>query len=334
MNSRLSNFSGLVALLLAVVIWGASFPIIQAGLGSTPVDAFLLMRFVVASLGIVPLLLWKGLHRRAWRRPGGWILAGLLYGSLALQTEGLRLSTPGRVAFLTSLSVVIVPAVDALLRRRRPQVGTVVAVCLAAIGAAIIYLKSLNHFTPGDTYSVLCAIGFAGYLLVAERVVRPTEIVDLTAIQLIGVTALAAIVCALNGSIARVHVTPGLLASATFAGLFATVVAFGSLLYAQTRIAAVPTALGLSLEPVVAGAISVGFGSDSLGWPLLVGGAMLFGAAIIGQLTEAHGLPPGAPQKPEHHRPGVPDSGRNVISTIASLRTDSRSRRRRRSDQG
>ena len=326
---KFSNFSGLVALLLAVVIWGASFPIIQAGLGSTPVDAFLLIRFLVASLGIIPLILWKGLHRPAWTRPGGWILAGLLYGSLTLQTEGLRLSTPGRVAFLTSLSVVIVPAIDALLRRRRPKAGTFLAVCLATIGAGIIYLKSLNHFTPGDTYSVMCAIGFAGYLLVAERVVRTTEIVNLTAIQLIGVTALAAIVCGLNGSITRVHATPELLESAIFAGLLATVVAFGGQLYAQTRIAAVPTALVLSLEPVIAGGISVGFGRDSFGWPLLVGGAMLFGAAIIGQLTEAHWLPPEAPQKPEHHRPGVPGSGRNVISTTASLRTDSRSRRRR-----
>lgn len=296
---RLSHYSGLVALLLAVAIWGASFTVIQAGLGSTPVDAFLFLRFLVASLGMVPLLLWKGLDRRAWRRPGGWILAGLLYGSLALQTEGLRLSTPGRVAFLTSLSVVIVPAIDALLRRRRPNAETVVAVCLAAIGAGIIYLKSLNHFTPGDTYSVLCAIGFAAYILVAERVVRATEIVNLTAIQLIGVTSLAAIVGGLNGSITRIHATPALLAAAAFAGLLATVVAFGGQLYAQARIAAVPTALVLSLEPVIAGAISVGVGRDSLGWPLLVGGAMLFGAALIGQLTEAQWLPPGAPQNPD-----------------------------------
>lgn len=285
MRSRFSNSSGLAALLLAVVIWGASFPIIQAGLGSTPVDAFLLMRFLVASLGMIPLLLWKGLDRRAWRKPGGWVLAGLLYGSLALQTEGLRLSTPGRVAFLTSLSVVIVPALDVLIRRRRPNAGTCAAVGLAAIGAGIIYLNSLDHFTPGDTYSVMCAIGFAGYLLLAERVVRTTEIVSLTAIQLIGVTALAAVVGGLNGSIARIHATTGLLASAIFAGLLATVIAFGSQLYAQTRIAAVPTALVLSLEPVIAGAISVVVGSDSLGWPLLVGGAMLFGAALIGQLA-------------------------------------------------
>ncbi|MGH2718608.1 MAG: DMT family transporter [Actinomycetota bacterium] len=289
---RLAHFSGLGALLLAVAIWGASFPIIQAGLGSTPVAAFLLLRFLVASLAIIPLIVWKGFDRRAWRRPGGWILAGLLFASLALQTEGLRLSTPGQAAFLTSLSVVIVPAVDALLRRRRPKAGTLVAVCLAAAGAGAIYLKSLNHFTRGDTFSVMCAIGFAGYLLVAERVVRTTEIVNLTAIQLAGVTALAALFCGLNGSITRVHATPALLASAVFAGLFATLVAFGGQLYAQARIAAVPTALVLSLEPVIAGAISVAVGRDRLGWPLLVGGALLLGAAILGQLTEARSAPP------------------------------------------
>lgn len=290
---RSSTSSGLVALLLAVAIWGASFPVIQAGLGSTPVEAFLLLRFLVASLAIIPVLAWKGLHRETWRRPGGWILAGLLFGSLALQTEGLRLSTPGRAAFLTSLSVVIVPAVDGLLRRRRPKAGTVVAVCLAAVGAGTIYLKSLNHFALGDMFSVLCAIGFAGYLLVAERVVRATEIVNLAAVQLLGVTALAAVVCGLNGSIGRVHATPGLLAAATYAGLLATVVAFGGQLYAQTRMAAVPTALVLSLEPVIAGAISVGVGSEALGWPLLVGGAMLLGATVIGQLTEAQSAPAG-----------------------------------------
>jgi len=306
---RYPNFSGLLALLVAVGIWGASFPVIQAGLGSNPVDVFLLIRFLVASFGIVPLIMWRGIDRRAWSKPGGWILAGLLYGSLALQTEGLRLSTPGRVAFLTSLSVVIVPAIDAGLRRRRPQAGTLTAVCLAAAGAGVIYLRSLNHFTPGDTYSVLCAFGFAAYVLVAERAVRASEIVNLTAVQLIGVTVLSVLVCGLNGSFSRVHATPGLLASATFAGLFATVVAFGGQLYAQTRIAAVPTSLVLSLEPVIAGAMSVGLGRDSFGWPLLVGGGMLFGAAIIGQLTEARSPPPGPPQEPEPHPLGAAGSG-------------------------
>ena len=284
---RFARFSGLAALLLAVVIWGASFPIIQAGLGSTPVAAFLLLRFLVASLAIIPLIVWKGFDRRAWRRPGGWLLAAILYGSLALNTEGLRLSTPGRAAFLTSLSVAIVPAADALLRRRRPSAGIVAAVCLAAIGAGVIYLKSLSHFTLGDTFSVLCAVGFSAYLLVAERVVPTAEIVNLTAVQLIGVTALAALFSALDGSVGRVHATPALLASAIFAGLFATLIAFGGQLYAQARIAAVPTALVLALEPVIAGAISVAVGRDSLGWPLLVGGAMLLGAAVMGQLTEA-----------------------------------------------
>lgn len=283
---RLARFSGLAALLLAVVIWGASFPIIQAGLGSTPVAAFLLLRFLVASLAIIPLIIWKGFDRRAWGRPGGWLLAALLYGSLALQTEGLRLSTPGRAAFLTSLSVAIVPAADALLRRRRPSAGIVAAVCLAAIGAGVIYFKSLGHFTLGDTFSVLCAVGFSAYLLLAERVVPTAEIVNLTAVQLIGVTALAALFSALDGSVGRVHATPALLGSAIFAGLFATLIAFGGQLYAQARIAAVPTALVLALEPVIAGAISVAVGRDSLGWPLLVGGAMLLGAAVMGQLTE------------------------------------------------
>lgn len=288
---KLPKLSGLGALLLAVVIWGASFPIIQAGLGSTPVDAFLLIRFFVASLAVLPLMVWRGFQRRAWTSPGGWVLAGLLFGSLALQTEGLRLSTPGRAAFLTSLSVVIVPAIDALLRRRHPNAVTLAAVGLAAVGAGVIYLKSLNHFTRGDTFSVLCAIGFAGYLLVAERVVRSTEIVNLTAVQLVGVTALAAVACGLDGSTSRVHATPGLLGAAIFAGLLATVVAFGGQLYAQTRIAAVPTALVLSLEPVIAGAISLAVGRDRIGWPLLVGGVMLLGAAIIGQLTEAQEAP-------------------------------------------
>ncbi|HEU5002214.1 MAG TPA: DMT family transporter [Actinomycetota bacterium] len=300
---RSPRFSGLGALLVAVVIWGASFPVIQGGLGSTPVDAFLALRFFVAGLGIIPLLWWKGLHRPVWRRPGGWILAGLLYASLALQTEGLRLSTPGRVAFLTSLSVVIVPAVDALLRGRRPKAGTLVAVGFAAIGAGIIYLKSLNHFTAGDTFSVLCALGFAGYLLVAERVVRAQEIVDLTAMQLVGVTALAAVVCVLKGSIGRVHATPGLLASAAFAGLLATLVAFGAQLYGQARMGAVPTALVLSLEPVVAGALSVAFGRESLGWPLLAGGALLLGAALVGQLTDVPSAPAGLASLESGHVP-------------------------------
>jgi len=53
---------------------------------------------------------------------------------------------------------------------------------------------------------------------------------------------------------------------------------------------------------------------------------MLFGAAIIGQLSEARSPPPGPPQEPEPHPLGAAGSGWRALTTSMSHRTDSRSR--------
>ena len=95
------------ALLCATVIWGASFVIVQRGLRDLPVFHLLAIRFVIGGLFILP---WVRRHGGLRRPRASGILVGLaLFVGFVLQTYGLLWTTPARSAFLTGLTVLLVP---------------------------------------------------------------------------------------------------------------------------------------------------------------------------------------------------------------------------------
>src|SRR5580692_8363067 len=80
MASRAKTRSGgIVALLVGVTIWGASFPVVQAGLSYFGPFEFLTLRFLIASSVLVPYSLSSPSRRAAWTQPGAWVLGICLF---------------------------------------------------------------------------------------------------------------------------------------------------------------------------------------------------------------------------------------------------------------
>src|SRR5262245_10440124 len=95
------------ALLFATLIWGTSFVIGQRAIADLPVFHLLTFRFVVALALLLPLA--RGLRWRAETLRDGATLGLILFAGFTLQSYGLLFTTPSRSAFITGLSVVMVP---------------------------------------------------------------------------------------------------------------------------------------------------------------------------------------------------------------------------------
>jgi drug/metabolite transporter (DMT)-like permease len=212
-----------------------------------------------------------------------WTLGAVLFVSFALQSEGLKRTTPGQSAFLTGLTVAVVPIVVWCTTRVRPTARSWSAVGLAAIGLVLLYAGSIrDQFGLGESLSALCAVGFAGHVVLSSRVAHSADLVTATAVQL-GVVAIASGCIALfEGSAPESRGSAvTLVAVVAYSGALATALAFGCQLFAQSRIGAVETGVILALEPVVALGVSVAIGRDAWSSGFAFGAACLMVAAAL-----------------------------------------------------
>src|ERR1700730_10470813 len=106
-----------LALVGVTIIWGTTFVVVKDVLADISTLIFLALRFAVAT--IVMLLIYRGALRRNAIGPG--LLAGtLLFTAYVFQTLGLELTTPSKSAFLTSLSIPMVPLASSLVYKVKP----------------------------------------------------------------------------------------------------------------------------------------------------------------------------------------------------------------------
>jgi drug/metabolite transporter (DMT)-like permease len=281
------------ALLIAVSIWGGSFVVIKSGVRSVPLFHFLALRFFLSAILLVPLAIRSGEMRAALAHPGTWALGALLFAGLGFQAAGLKTTSPAHSAFVTSLSVLAVPFLVWVSTRRAPPQRSWVAALAATAGLALIFSGSAAHWQAGDVLSLLCALAFALYIVVAEKVTVGVPVVGSVAVQSLFCFAVSLPWLAFEAKTPVAALTHSdVLWSAAYAGIAATAIAYGLQLFAQRHLSSMQTAILLTLEPAIATAISLLLGEDSLTVALVAGGCLLVvAAACAGALPDASDSP-------------------------------------------
>ena len=145
----------------ATLIWGTSFVFIKSAVTHMDPVLFLALRFGLGALAYIVVM-----NRRAWptRRELLWgaALGLFLWAGNVFQTIGLQTITPSRSAFLTSLSVVMVPILTVILWRRVPPPGIWAAVVLALAGLSVLYWTAAGFsFALGDILTLGCTLVFS-----------------------------------------------------------------------------------------------------------------------------------------------------------------------------
>src|SRR6185437_8134854 len=96
---------------------------------------FLALRFTLASACLAAIFYAPARVRFSWKAAAAGAFSGVfLFGGFALQTMGLRLTTPPKSAFLTGLTSVMVPLLAMLVYKSKPQVSEVAGVLVAIAG--------------------------------------------------------------------------------------------------------------------------------------------------------------------------------------------------------
>jgi drug/metabolite transporter (DMT)-like permease len=180
-----------ILLLLTAGIWGFGFVAQRSGMAYMGPFAFNGIRFILGSLSLLPLILWRSkissnkvttIFTKKWSLYS--LAAGVcLFVAVILQQFGLMFTTAGNAGFITGLYVVLTPIFGIFLGRRTGPAtwfGSVFTVAgLYFISAA----GNLDSINPGDIITVISAVFWACHVLLIDRLVRDIDPIALSSGQ-------------------------------------------------------------------------------------------------------------------------------------------------------
>jgi drug/metabolite transporter (DMT)-like permease len=276
--------------MVCTILWGVTFVVVKDALADVSVFAYLAMRFV---LGAIPMI-WiyrHDLRRLTWEEAWAAIQVGFfMFGGYAFQTAGIARTTPSKAAFITGLSVVLVPVFLAAFWRRR--IGVWAWCGVAASFTGLYYLtvpkQGFAELNSGDVLVMGCAVLYALQIIYIARYTGKYSLGALSCIQVILTGVLSAVaVPILNAARLEpffVRLTFPMVFGVLVTAIFTTALAYPLLVWGQRHTTATNTALILAVEPVCAAITSFLVLGERLGPRALTGAGLILFGIVIGEL--------------------------------------------------
>jgi drug/metabolite transporter (DMT)-like permease len=275
-----------IVLVLITIIWGSTFTIVKKALLQVSPILLVALRFWIATPLVAALM--PGQIRHI---PSGTILKGsalsvAFLGGFVFQTLGLRDTTPSNSAFITSLSVLLVPVLSFLIFRNRPSVRTAIGILTATVGLVLLLADSSDfNLHSGDFLTLICAFMFAFHILFLGRFVRQTNYRHLILVKL----ACSAVFCSVMAPFLEspfVIWDSYLIFYLIVLGVLATAAAFFLQAWAQQYSNPNYTALIFSLEPVFATLFAFIILDQSLSAKEWIGGVLILVGILVSKIKK------------------------------------------------
>lgn len=151
----------ILALFIVTIFWGVTFPLIKISLAYISPGLFVAIRLSLSCLLFLPLILRAKFNNKLYLLKVGAIFGSLEGLSFYFQTHGLYTVSSSQSAFLTALSVVMIPFIGSLFKVDRLTIYGIIASCVSLIGIYALSGASFDNFTIGYLWSVLCALMYA-----------------------------------------------------------------------------------------------------------------------------------------------------------------------------
>jgi drug/metabolite transporter (DMT)-like permease len=283
------RFKAHCALLVCSFFWGVTFVVVKDALADISVFAYMAARFV---LGALPMIWVYREDLRRLTRDELWagVQIGLfMFAGYAFQTAGIARTTPSKAAFITGLSVVLVPVFLAAFWRKK--IGAWAWGGAAASFAGLYLLtvprQGFAELNRGDLLVMGCAVLYALQIIFIARYTGKYSLGALSCLQVI----LAGVLSTIAVPILNVTRWEPLFVRFTFqmefgvivTAIFTTALAYPLLVWGQRHTTATNTALILTAEPVFAAITSYIVLHERLGGRPLAGALLILSGICIAE---------------------------------------------------
>ncbi|MBQ7447333.1 MAG: DMT family transporter [Eubacterium sp.] len=301
-KSNNKSLIGLGLLLITAFVWGFGFVAQSIGADYVGAYTFLAVRNWISFFLLIPVIRLLDLYviKRGNSQTGQtagkkepvkkgkklWI-AGLvcgvfLFAGSATQQIGIAYTTAAKAGFLTSMYVVIVPVIYAIIKK---GIGAKIwiSVILAVAGLYLLCIKDGFSLGKGDTIVLICALFFALQILFVDKFVPEVDAVRLSQFQFL-VVAILSTICMFVMEKPTWESIYAALPAILYAGIVSSGVGYTLQIVGQTMVSPTVGGITMSLESVFA---AIG------GWLVLgqlltrrefAGCAVMFAAIILAQI--------------------------------------------------
>ena len=171
-----SKLPAQIGLVFTTLAWGATFVLVKEGLKDASPFIFAFYRFLLAALVILPFVFFSNQKKifsnfNSHEIKGGILCGLLLYMGYGFQNYGLEITTPSKSAFITSMSILLVPIFVFFIKQKKINKHLWVSIGIAIIGLYLLLNPSDvqindNPINTGDFLTFGCAIMFALHIIV------------------------------------------------------------------------------------------------------------------------------------------------------------------------
>ncbi|MEG1255708.1 DMT family transporter [Clostridium sp.] len=268
-----------LALLLVAILWGAGFIAVKDSLDFITPFYQMAIRFSLSTI-IMYIIFHKRVNKMTKvQLKNGFIIGIFLFLGFAFQTVGIKYTTAGKSAFLTAIYVVLVPFLQWILLKKKPDNYSIIGALICLIGISMLTLQDGLSISYGDGLTLLCAFGFAGQILTISKFVKNDDPIILTVIQLGSAAILSAAVALFIEPFPTSMNLQGI-TSILYLAIFSTTLAFLIQNVAQKYTTSTRTAIILSLEALFGALFSVVFLNEVFTLAMLLGCILIFSAII------------------------------------------------------
>ena len=302
---------GLLAVITASVLWGASFFFGKVALEEVPADQVVLWRFVLALIVLVPLVLWRARPRRGHkmqtplrRRPRrrDWplfILNAVLMVPVQfmLQFEGLARTTASSAALIVGAFAPMLAVAAALLANERMgRLGWGAVIC-STIGLIIMVGGPGEGRTLlGDLMVFTSLIAAVGMVLTTQRLVREYDSLVVTVAGMGMGTLLLLPWTLIVSGLPTLDLTGATWAALLGLGIGCTAITFSLWNYGLRFVPASHAGVFINLEPLIGAVLGIALLGDELTLELVAGGCLILASAVIVSWPSSPAVGVGGPQ--------------------------------------
>ena len=292
-NSKILPQIGLVFTTLA---WGATFVLVKEALNDANPFIFAFYRFLLAAFAILPFALLK--DRKIFSNfnsheiKGGILCGLLLYLGYGFQNYGLEITTPSKSAFITSMSILLVPIFVFFIKKKKINAHLWMSIVIATGGLYLLLdpgnvtivegQYSSESFIPniGDFLTFGCAVFFAIHIIIqGDFVIKKINIVRFFVIQCLAVSVMS-LLSAFIISDYTVDWSFQLVNGIVITGVIGTTLAIFIMVWAQKKLSPSETAIIFSMEPVFAAIFSIILGVEIFSLMQWIGGVVVVLAVV------------------------------------------------------
>lgn len=272
-----------LALLLVAAIWGTTFALLRDSMRILHPADLMALRFTIG--GVVLAVLYRKRIwplKRQWLIDGAWLGLWLGAGYLT-QVIGLTTISASRSAFITGSYVAVVPIVAYAVWRTRPKFGEFLGIVLVLAGLFAFSADSGFSLGPGEFWTLGCAITFGVQIVITNIVVRRSDPMALSVIQIAMGAIMGWIFVGARGGIGTPW-TEIPWATLLYLAIFATSLVIALQTWALGRTSPIKAGLIFSLEPVFAAIFAGLFFGERMTARELMGAAFIMGGIVVTEL--------------------------------------------------